>query len=116
MERFVKTIVNWIGTPTSLIIHSLCFVGIFALRFVGVSAGDILLLLTTIVSLEAIYLSIFIQITVNQHTQEIMEVKASVEEVSESVEEVQESVEEVQETVEEVQETVEDEQKENVTK
>ena len=66
------------------------------MRFFNVSASDILLILTTIVSLEAIYLSIFIQITVNRQSAELEEVSEDIEEIQEDVEEIQEDVEEIQ--------------------
>jgi len=64
------------------------------------------LTLTTFVSLEAIYFSIFIQMTVNRATESIEEVGEDVEEIQEDVEEISEDVEEISEDVEEVQEEV----------
>lgn len=71
----------------------------------GFSSSDVLLILTTVVSLEAIYLSIFIQMTVNEHSEEL-------EDVSEDIEEIQENMEDIQENMEEIHENVEDIQKE----
>ena len=88
-EDFSRKLTYWIGSPQSIVVHTVFFIAIFALRFFGVSSSDILLLLTTIVSLEAIYLSIFIQMTVNKHAEEL-------EEVSEDIEEIQEDGEEIQ--------------------
>jgi uncharacterized membrane protein len=65
-----------------------------SLRFFGVAFSDVLLFLTTVVSLEAIYLSIFIQMSVNRQ--------------ADGLSTLQESVESVQETMEEVQETIDD--------
>ncbi len=104
-EDFSKKLTRWIGSPQSIIIHTFFFVGIFALRIFGFSSSDVLLILTTIVSLEAIYLSIFIQMTVNKHAEEL-------EEVSEDIEEIQEDVDEIQEDVEEIQEDIAEEEKE----
>jgi uncharacterized protein YoxC len=78
------------------------------LRFFGFSSADVLLILTTIVSLEAIYLSIFIQITVNRQARELEEVSEDIEEIQEDVDEIQEDVEEIQENVDEIQEDVEE--------
>ncbi len=89
-EDFSKKITRWIGSPQSILLHTVFFVAIFSLRFFDIPSSDILLVLTTIVSLEAIYLSIFIQMTVNKHAEEL-------EEVSEDIEEIQEDVEEIQE-------------------
>ncbi len=58
-----------------------------------------LLILTTIVSLEAIYLSIFIQIAINKNTRSLEEVTEEMEEISDDIEEIQEDVEEIQEEI-----------------
>ncbi len=107
-EDFSKKLTYWIGSPQSILLHTTFFVGIFSLRFFGVAAADILLILTTIVSLEAIYLSIFIQMTVNRHAEELEEVSEDIEEIQENVEEIQEDVEEIQKDVDEIQEDVDE--------
>ena len=89
-------------------IHTIFFIAIFCLRFLGISASDILLILTTIVSLEAIYLAIFIQMTVNKHSEELEEVSEDIGEIQEDVEEIQKDVDEIQEDVEDIQEEVKD--------
>ncbi len=109
-EEFSKKLTYWIGSPQSIIVHTIFFIAMFCLRFLGVGASDILLILTTIVSLEAIYLSIFIQMTVNKHSEELEEVSEELGEVSEDIEEIKEDVDEIQEDVEEIQE---EHQKEN---
>ncbi len=107
-DDFSKKLTASIGSTKSLVVHSIFFVGIFALRFFGVTTSDILLILTTIVSLEAIYLSIFIQITVNQQGRELEEVSEDIEEIQKDVEEIQEDVEEVSEDIDEIQKDVEE--------
>lgn len=89
-EEFSKKLTHWIGSAQSIVLHTIFFIVIFGLRFFGFSSADVLLVLTTVVSLEAIYLSIFIQMTVNKQSREL-------EEVSEDIEEIQEDVEEIQE-------------------
>jgi low affinity Fe/Cu permease len=111
-EHFSKKLTRWIGSPQSIILHTFFFIGIFSLRFFGVGSSDILLVLTTIVSLEAIYLSIFIQMTVNKHAEELEEVSEDIEEIQEDVDEIQKDVDEIQEDVEEIQEDVAEEEKE----
>lgn len=108
VENFSKKVSSWIGSPTSIILHTLFFIGIFSLRFFDFSSSDVLLILTTIVSLEAIYLSIFIQMTVNQHAEDIAEVSEDIEDIQENVEELQEDVEGISEDVEEISENVEE--------
>ncbi len=95
-----------VGSIKSLIIHTIFFVGVFMLRFLDVETSDILLILTTIVSLEAIYLSILIQITVNKQGEELEEVSEDIEEIQKDVDEIQEDVEDIQEDVEDIQEEV----------
>lgn len=108
VENFSKKMTKWIGSPTSLIIHTLFFLAMLSLRFFGVPSGDVLLILTTIVSLEAIYLSIFIQMTVNEHAKELEEVSEDIEEIQEDVEGISEDVEEISEDVADIQEDVAD--------
>lgn len=111
-EDFSKKLTRWIGSPQSIIVHTIFFIGMFSLRFFGISSSDVLLILTTVVSLEAIYLSIFIQMTVNQHAEELEEVSEDIEEIQEDVGEIQKDVDEIQEDVDEIQEDVEEIQEE----
>jgi len=67
-----------------------------------------LLVLTTIVSLEAIYLAIFIQMTVNRQVRELAEVSGDVEDIQENLEEISQDVDEIQKDVDEIQEDVEE--------
>jgi uncharacterized protein YoxC len=60
-----------------------------------------LAILTNVVSLEAIYLAIFIQMSVNKNTKSLKEVEKDIDEIQEDVDELQEDVEDIQENVEE---------------
>lgn len=100
---FSKKLTHWIGSSQSVFFHTIFFIGMFSLRLFGFSSEDVLLILTTTVSLEAIYLSIFIQMTINKHSEELEEVSEDIEEIQEDVDEIQEDVEEIQEDVEEIQ-------------
>ena len=101
-ENFSRKLTRWIGSPQSVIIHTIFFASIFILGFSGLIDPDYVFALTTnILSIEAIYLSIFIQMTVNKHAEEL-------EEVSEDIEEIQEDVDEIQKDVDEIQEDFED--------
>ena len=115
VETLSLRITRAIGTPTSVLIHSVLFISIFSLYFVGVTVDHILLVLTTAVSLEAIYLSIFIQMSINRTTQSIEEVHEDVGEIAKEVDEIQEGVEdiggdvdEISKDIDELQEDVED--------
>jgi len=102
---------RWIGSTKSLIVHTIIFSIVLILPFFGVKLDMVLLVLTTFLSLEAIYLAIFIQMTVNKNTKDIEEIQEDVEEIQEDVEEIQEDVDEIQEDVDEIQEDVDEIQK-----
>jgi hypothetical protein len=106
IEDKAMAIAQWVGTPTSLILHTLFFVLIFALKLIGVSIDKILLLLTTVVSLEAIYLSLFIQMTVNQHSESLEDVEENIDEIQEDVEEINENIDDVQEDVDTLEKNI----------
>jgi len=75
----------------------------FALEFFGIDFDTILLILTTAVSLEAIYLAIFIQMTVNQNTRSLQAVEQDIDEIQEDVDEFQTDVDEIQVDVDEIE-------------
>ncbi|MHB8871506.1 MAG: DUF1003 domain-containing protein [Candidatus Doudnabacteria bacterium] len=104
LSQLPVKITDWVGSTKSLILHTALFILIFALRFFNVSTNDILLILTTAVSLEAIYLSIFIQMTVNRNTQSLVAVEEDIDEIQEDVEKLEKDVDEIQEDVGEIQE------------
>jgi hypothetical protein len=103
---------RYIGSSTSLLLHSIFFVGIFSLQWLGFSFDKIMLILTTAVSLEAIYLSIFIQMTVNHQAHKLAEVSEDVEDISEDVDEISKDIDDIQEDVEELGEEMEKDDKE----
>lgn len=110
---FFEYLTRWIGSISSLIVHTLLFGGALALGFFHIAEWDsVLLVMTTIVSLEAIYLSIFIQMTVNRHSESLKEVEEDVGDIQEDIEEITEDVEGIQEDVEEMtEEDAEDEER-----
>ena len=88
-----------VGSIASLVVHSIIFVVIFGLLLFGVSLDSILLILTTAVSLEAIYLAIFIQMTVNRNTQSLEAVEGDIDEIQGDIDELEKDVDEIQEDV-----------------
>ena len=109
VEKKANTITKWVGSPSSIIVHTLLFSAAFLLAaFHLVSFDRMLLVLTTMVSLEAIYLAIFIQMTVNRQEAALAEVEEDIEEIQEDVGEIQEDIEDIQEDVEEIGEDVEE--------
>lgn len=98
-----------VGSVPSLIIHTFVFLGFFVAVVLGVIALEtMLLILTTIVSLEAIYLAILIQMGVNENTRSLREVEDDIEEIQEDVEELGEDLDEIQEDLEEISEDMEE--------
>ncbi len=106
LEQLAFEAPKYLGSIPSLILHTIFFVGIFGLQWIGFSFDQIMLILTTVVSLEAIYLAIFIQMTVNRHAEQIEEVSEDVEELSENVEDISEDVEEISKDIDTIQEDV----------
>jgi uncharacterized protein YlxW (UPF0749 family) len=107
MEKLINKLITSIGSVSSLVIHTILFV--LAWLFTD------FLFLTTVVSLEAIYLSILIQLSVNLQAKKIQSIQEDVVGTQETVniqskklESIQENVEEIQEDVEEIQEDVEE--------
>lgn len=106
IEKLSVVLTRWVGSTRSLIAHTVFFVVMMLLAISGVGFDKVLLILTTIVSLEAIYLSIFIQMSVNRQAKRLREVSEDIVEIQEDVEEIQEDVEEIQEDVEDITEDV----------
>lgn len=97
-----------VGSTTSLIIHTILFIAAFASHLLfNWQFNTILLVLTTIVSLEAIYLAIFIQRSVNQQAERLEEVEEALDEVEETLDDVEESIEDVEESLNEAEEDIE---------
>ncbi len=97
----------WVGSTTSIVLHTVLFVAAFCFALFGVDLNTVLLVLTTAVSLEAIYLALFIQMSVNKNTKSLADVEEDIEEIAEDVEEIEKDIDEIQEDVEEMQEDVE---------
>ncbi len=116
IEKLALKSIHWIGSVSSLIVHTIIFAMGFLLYFLGVDFTKILLVMTTIVSLEAIYLSIFIQMSVNLQAQKLKILQEDVKDIQEDVEDIQEDVEEIQEDVEDIQEDIQEDAKEDTNK
>lgn len=96
IDVVTEKVTQWIGTTESIMVHTVFFIGIFFLLFFGWSLDQILLMLTTVVSLEAIYLALFIQMTVNKANESIEDVEESIEDVEESIEDVEKDIDDIQ--------------------
>lgn len=107
--RGIERMIVWIGSPTSLVVHTFIFAGFFAVSYFKWVAWDLMFaVLTNVVSLEAIYLAIFIQMSVNRQSASLKGVEEDVGDIQEDIEELGENVEELGENVEELGENVED--------
>lgn len=107
-EALALKFTKWIGSPASIITHTIFFALCFSTSLLGVPFEKMLLFLTTVVSLEAIYLAILIQLTVNRNTENLIEVSQDIDEIQEDIDEIQEDVDEMQEDVEEIQEDIDE--------
>ncbi|MEO5646011.1 MAG: hypothetical protein ABIO57_03005 [Candidatus Paceibacterota bacterium] len=107
IERAAENATKWLGSTSSLIFHTILFIVSGSLPFFGVPFESVLLVVTTAVSLEAIYMNIFIQMAVNKNTADIEEIQEDVDEIQEDIEEIGEDVDEIQKDVDEIQEDVE---------
>jgi uncharacterized membrane protein len=105
-EPFAIRMTQWMGSTASLVIHTIIFILSFCLVLFGIPFDRILLVLTTAVSLEAIYLALFIQMTVNRQSESIQDVAEDIDEIQEDVDEIQEDIDEIQEDVDEIQDDV----------
>lgn len=120
----------WIGSTTSLIVHTVLFCASFVFIMLGANSSTVMLVLTTAVSLEAIYLSIFIQMSVNRHTEslegveedidsihaEVREIGDDVDEISEDIDEISKDIDEISEDIDDIQEHDEKEEKPSLDK
>ncbi|WDT67458.1 coiled-coil domain-containing protein [Cloacibacterium sp. TD35] len=109
LDKMADSVISWIGSTASLVFHTILFIVSFLLPlFKVVEFEEMLLVLTTIVSLEAIYLSIFIQMSVNKSNKHIEVIKEDVNEIQEDIDEIQEDIDEIQEDIDEIQEDIDE--------
>ena len=95
MRQSASSITKWIGSVTSVVLHTILFVVSFLLPYFGVITFDRMLsVVTNIVSLEAIYLSIFIQMSINLNNENIETLQEDIGEISENIEEILDDEEE----------------------
>ncbi len=108
IDEVSQKMTQWIGSIASLVTHTVIFAFSFLLVLLGAPLDRVLLVLTTVVSLEAIYLAIFIQMTVNKNTADIDEIQEDVEDIAEDIEEMEKDVDEIQKDIDEIQEDVDE--------
>jgi len=106
LELLSTHIPRAVGSMNSLIIHTVLFLLSYVLILFGYRSSDIFDILTNLVSLEAIYLSIFLLMSGNLQLKKLHDVADNVKEIQEDVDDIQEDVKEIQEDVDEIQEDV----------
>jgi len=100
LSEIPDILVKWVGTTNSLVAHTLFFAFSFLSHWIfRLSLESVLLILTTVVSLEAIYLAIFIQRSVNQQSNRLEDVEDALDDVEESLDDVEESIDDVEESL-----------------
>jgi len=97
LEDIALKITRWVGSIWSIIVHTLIFIFFMVLLYLGYNPERVMLVLTTLVSLEAIYLALFIQMTVNKHSEHIADIAEDVDEIQEDIDDIQEDIEELNE-------------------
>lgn len=103
MVKGATSITKWVGSTASVLLHTILFLISFVLPYMGfVTFERMLLVLTTIVSLEAIYLSIFIQMSINMNNENLEIIQEDIVELGEDIEEIGEDIEEIGEGIEEI--------------
>ena len=106
VEKLAVRITEWLGSPVSIGIHTLIFSLAFLVYLAGVKLEIILLVMTTFLSIEAIYLSLFIQLSVNVTKESLEDVEEDLGEIQEDVEGLEGASREMQEDVEGLEGTV----------
>ncbi len=69
LDKTADRITLALGSTESLVVHTFVFIVSLAFVYLGYALDSILLVVTTVVSLEAIYLAIFIQRTANKQSE-----------------------------------------------
>lgn len=105
IEKRAESVTKWIGSTESIVVHTVLFTTAFLLVVFGVVSFDRMLLgLTTVVSLEAIYLAIFIQMTINRQAEVIAEVESDIDDIQEDLDEIGGEMDEIIEDLDEWEE------------
>src|SRR5262245_25427062 len=111
----IDSVIASVGSVPSLVIHTAVFTAFFIAAIAGWVAWDqMLLVLTTILSLEAIYLAIFIQMSVNRQAASLKEVEKDVDIIQENVEDLKEDVGDIQQDVDEISGEISDDKAEEL--
>lgn len=88
-DNFTRKATYWIGTPQCLMVHvALLFAASILVPFLGFQT--VLLITTTILSWEAIFIGIFIQMAVNRQHTRIRGIESDIDDILEDTEQLTE--------------------------
>lgn len=82
-ERISIRLTRLIGSPVSLILHTIAFGGFFILRKNGFITDSAFLLLTAAICLEAMYMVIFVQMIVARTAKNLMAAEETISRMQE---------------------------------
>lgn len=85
-EKISFKLAKWIGSPISLILHTVIFGGFFIFRYLGFVTNSALLVLTAAVCLEAIYLVINVSMIIKNNTKSLTEVREKISQIQQEEE------------------------------
>ena len=88
LEQISFKLTRLIGSPLSLILHTALFGGFFILRYFGLIPNAFVLVLAAGVCLEALYLVIFVQMTIKNNTVSLTKMQEKIDQIQQEEEEV----------------------------
>ena len=89
IEIFAHKATRWIGTTNCLVFHGVFFLIAFTITpFIGLDR--VLLVTTTLLSWEAIFIGIFLQMSINRHGERIEDIEADIDDILEDTEDLTE--------------------------
>ena len=78
-EKLSFKLAKLIGSPLSLLLHTIVFAGFLFFRYIGVINNAVLLILAAAACLEAIYMVIFVQMITKNNTKTLGEIQKKME-------------------------------------
>lgn len=103
IELAISKFTQWVGSVSSIVVHTVLFILAFVAIYFGAALDTVLLVLTTAVSLEAIYLALFIQMTVNRNTASLENVEVDIDEIERDIDEIERDVDEMERDIDKIE-------------
>lgn len=79
LEKLSFGLAKLIGSPLSLLLHTVIFASFLIFRYLGIVNNSVLVVLAAAACLEAIYLVIFVQMIIKNNTKTLSEVQNKIE-------------------------------------